>query len=82
MKPATLKLLLNVVSTCLNAAVDQELITSNPARGTGRFIGTEKRVDLSKVFGAAQVGLLLQVARDELPRAYPFIVLLQTQECD
>jgi integrase len=78
-KSKTRALRLNVLRSCLNSAVEDGLLTANPAARAGRFLlpthGERRReVELS-VFTAEELRWIMQVARVEFPREIYLLVL-------
>jgi integrase len=76
MKPATARLLLDVLKSCLNTAVEDELIGKNPAARAGKMLFTDKRAKKIDALSRGVLAFLLQTAAEKIPQAYPIVLLL------
>jgi integrase len=76
MKPATARLVLDVLKSCLNTRVEDELIGKNPAARAGRMLFTDRRGKKIEALSRGVLAFLLQTAAEKMPQAYPIILLL------
>ena len=75
-KPKTVKGHLDVLRACLSAAVEDQLISVNPAARLGKFVtrsGDSKEVE---TFTRAELTALLGTGEREMPGAYPIVLTL------
>jgi integrase len=71
------QLTLAVLSGCLNAAVDEGLIPSNPALRLGRYTKNPNApIRTAEIFTQAELGQLIETARATRPALYPLILTL------
>jgi integrase len=76
MKLATAQLVLDVLKSCLNTAVEDELIAKNPAARAGKMLFTDKRSKKIEALSRGVLAFLLQTASQKMPEAYPVVLLL------
>jgi integrase len=74
MKANTARSMFGVLRTCLNAAVEEERLMSNPAARVGKFIG-RSRPEV-EIFTPEELARLLQRTAEEMPEAYPLVLTL------
>jgi integrase len=75
-KLATARLVLDVLKSCLNTAVEDELIAKNPAARAGKMLFTDKRSKKIEALNRGVLAFLLQTASEKFPQAYPIVLLL------
>ncbi len=62
------------LSAIFNNAIEDGIVTTNPAARPGRYVKMENRRDKISFLIAEEVTLLLKTAKKELPRFYPFLL--------
>ena len=72
---ATLELMVSVLRTCLNAAVEDGLLIKNPAASMGQWVGGKPSKTI-QAFTRAKLAHLLQTAQQVSPCHYPLLLLL------
>jgi integrase len=76
LKPRTVKGHLDVLRACLSAAVEDGLISVNPAARLGKFVPRSGEGQAFEIFTRAEVTTLLEVAERDMPDAYPIVLTL------
>jgi len=78
LKPSSLRTALIPLTSCLNAALEAGLITSNPATRLGRFTRQPGASEVHTIdpFTADELTTLLTTAEQQMPEHYPLILLL------
>jgi integrase len=77
--PNTIRLMQGYLSGIMTQAVDDEIITVNPARGAGRYILSKKRVKEIEPFTWQEKRVFECAMKELYPRHYPlFLCLLRT----
>ncbi len=78
LKPSSLRTALIPLTSCLNAALEAGLITSNPATRLGRFTRQSGASEVHTIdpFTADELTTLLTTAEQQMPEHYPLILLL------
>ncbi len=78
LSPASVKAILLVLQSVFTKAVDDKLLSSNPAARLGRFAKRKDKTadDRMDVFTKEELAHLLAVAEHDLPEAYPPILTL------
>src|SRR5262245_19169125 len=77
LKPGTVRLLVATLRTILNAAVEDGLISTNPAARLGRFVRSDGAEDEAPdPFTAEEVSQILHTAEREYPEWRPFFLTL------
>jgi len=66
----------SVVSGVLNLAVDDEILSSNPAHRLGKVVKTKNIQDGVDPFNRDELSLLLKTFREEFPKDYPLALTL------
>jgi integrase len=71
----TIELMVSVLRACLNAAMEDGLLTTNPAASMGQWVGGKpsKRV---QAFTRKELAHLLKTALAVMPHHYPLVLLL------
>jgi integrase len=74
---ARVELALAVLRTCLNAAVDEELLAANPALRLGRYTKDNRRpIREIEIFTPAELEHLLRAAEEIRPDLYPLLLVM------
>jgi integrase len=76
MKFSTARLLSDVVKTCMNAAIEDELIGKNPAARAGKLLTGAQARRKVEALSRGVPAFLLQTAAEKMPEAYPIVLLL------
>src|SRR5262249_38114808 len=78
LRPSTVRLLIATLRTLLNTAVEDGLTAANPAVRLGRFVRPADGLegDAPDPFTADEVTRLLEVAQQEAPEWYAFVLTL------
>ena len=77
MKASTTGGLLNVLRTCLAAAVDDGAIPTNPAGRLGKFTSRSgDDTETVETFSSAKLAALLETAERDMPAMYPLVLTL------
>jgi integrase len=76
MKLSTARLLSDVIKSCLNAAVEDELIAKNPAARAGKMLTGGQSKKKVEALSRGVTAFLLQTAQEKIPDSYPIILLL------
>ena len=66
----------NAVSGALNLAVDDEIISVNPAHKIGKIFKTKKMGSLMDPLNKQELSILLHTFEDHFPRHYPLVLTL------
>ncbi len=75
--PATIRAVGGVLAACLNAAVDDELLTANPASQIGRHLPRTPRAGMPpRAMDRAQLHRFLTVAATDAPDFHAYFLLL------
>jgi integrase len=74
---ARVQLMLAVLTACLNAAVDEELLAANPALRLGRYTkSNQSPVRPIEIFTPAEIEHLLRTAQQGWPEGYPLLLVM------
>jgi integrase len=76
MKLSTARLLADVLKSCLNQAVEDELIAKNPAARAGKMLTGGQSKKKVEALSRGVVAFLLQISQEKMPDSYPIILLL------
>ena len=74
LSPGTVRIIKAYLSSILTQAVDDEIITVNPAARTGRYIKKENGKEEIKPFTWEETTLFEKAIQEHFPRYYPFFL--------
>jgi integrase len=72
--PASIKLMLAVISGVFNHAVENNIVSANPAARTGKFLRGEDRRAQIEFLAPDEAARLLEAAREHRPMYYPLLM--------
>jgi integrase len=73
---STVTLMIDVLRGCLNAAVEDQLRTGNPAAKRGKVLPQGRKKEKIEIFAPGTLSFLLTTAELKTPEIYPQILLL------
>jgi integrase len=73
---STVTLMIDVLRCCLNAAVEDQLLTGNPAAKLGKVLPQGRKKEKMDIFSPGTLSFLLATAQIKTPEIYPQILLL------
>ena len=75
-KPKTVRGHLDVLRACLSVALEDQVISANPAARLGKFVARSGESQMVETFTRAELTTLLETAEREMPEAYPIVLTL------
>jgi len=75
-KPKTVRGHLDVLRACFSVAVEDQLVSTNPAARLGKFVTRSGESQEIETFTGAELTTLLENAEREMPDAYPIVLTL------